>query len=284
MSLVNYLLIAMAAVGLAVRQHQLRGTTLVAPCWWAFGSLASLAAVQVLVDSAVLDPAGSVVWRFLAATSTLCPGIALLGAKRPQNRSWQWVVASLWLIIALPAVQQLVLHKTGTLEIHPARAWFMLGLILFCISNSVISRYGPAVLMAGCGQLWMLSAYVPIPFRPNHSSAWTLGLTGVSVAVLLTWTDLRSRASGRPLDQIWLDFRNLFGVVWSLRLMEQMNSVSQTHGWNLVLQWSGFRALDGSSDWELPPDQFRVLQQSLQNLLRRFVSTEWIASRLEKDV
>jgi hypothetical protein len=63
--------------------------------------------------------------------------------------------------------------------------------------------------------------------------------------------------------------------------MEQLNAVSQSNGWNLRLQWSGFHTMDGSPDWSLPPDQLRVLRQSLQNLLRRFVSPEWIATRLE---
>ncbi len=283
-SWLNYVLVALAAMVLVVRHHQLRGTTLVAPWWWAFGSLAALSTVEALVDLAVLEPAHHAAWRFLAATSTLCPGIALLGAKRPQDRSWQWIVASLWLIIALPAIQQLVLHKSGTLEIHPARAWFMLGLILFCVSNSVLSRYWPAVLVAGCGQVGLLGPFLPIPLQSASSSEWTWGIAAISLSVLLTLVGFLARQSARPLDQVWLDFRNWFGLVWSLRFMEQMNAVARQNGWNVVLQWSGFRAFDGSSEWELPPDQARVLRQSLQNLLRRFVSTEWIASRLSSTV
>jgi hypothetical protein len=96
----------------------------------------------------------------------------------------------------------------------------------------------------------------------------------------LAYYTVSSRKRDPSLDSVWLDFRNSYGIVWSLRVMEQVNAVAKSSGWNVVLCWSGYRTRDGAANWELPSEQLRVLRQSLQNLLRRFMSSEWIAERL----
>lgn len=274
----KYVSVAGSAVVLLVSQRRLQGTTLVAPVRWSLVSCVTLGAVEALFDFDILA-SGRESWRFLAATSTLCPGIALLGAKRPQNAAWQWIVASLWLVIALPAVQQLVFQRVGTLELHAARSWFTLGLILFCMANSCLSRYWFAVLLGGCGQLLMLEPHLPLPGILLGGIGWSWGMIAVAFAVPVAWLSGSWKSNADSLDHVWLDFRNRFGIVWSLRMMEQFNSVARANGWQLVLQWNGFRAPDGSTNWQLSSEQTRVLRQSLQNLLRRFVSPEWIASR-----
>ena len=46
--------------------------------------------------------------RFAAAVLSFAPTMALLGAKRPQNGAWQFVVITLWAILALPAFEVLL--------------------------------------------------------------------------------------------------------------------------------------------------------------------------------
>jgi hypothetical protein len=274
----SYLLVGSAVAAMAVGGRPLRGTTLRAPWWWSFGSFIATLSVSMAGDIGMVQRDSA--WRFLASSSTLCPAVALLGAKRPQDRMWQWIVASLWLIIALPALQQLILNRFGGLEIHPARSWFMLGLILFGVSNSIVSRYGLSVLLAGCGQLGLLGSFLPLPSSVASALSWNWGMIALSGSILLALLTPRKIRSASPFDRAWLDFRNRFGLVWSLRFMEQMNALAKANGWGVALNWSGFRASDGSLAWELPPDQTRVLRQSMNNLLRRFVSPDWIASRL----
>jgi hypothetical protein len=69
-------------------------------------------------------------------------------------------------------------------------------------------------------------------------------------------------------------------LVWSLRLMERFNATAEGNGWDVTLFWSGFRNRQGTSPWQLSADQARTARQTLRNLLRRFVSPEWIAARL----
>ncbi len=68
------------------------------------------------------DPSWAAPARYIAAMSTFSPIMALLGAKRPQDRGWQFIVATLWAILSLPACEWLLFG--GVAEIHPARFWF----------------------------------------------------------------------------------------------------------------------------------------------------------------
>src|SRR5688572_13251151 len=90
-----------ALAGLAWRWRSLEGSTLRARWYWTLAALTALAAgaAATLYDSHAEWLAHV---RYLAAVATLCPSVAVLGAKRPQDRGWQFIVASLWLVAALP--------------------------------------------------------------------------------------------------------------------------------------------------------------------------------------
>src|SRR5262245_4046075 len=99
-----------ALLGLLRSRRKLAGTTLIAPWCWAMFSLAVVAGSETICRSQSVAP--STAWlshiRYLAATTTFCPFMALLGAKRPQNRAWQFIVLALLTVLALPAVEGLL--------------------------------------------------------------------------------------------------------------------------------------------------------------------------------
>src|SRR4051794_207498 len=100
-----------------LQRRAVAGTTLTAPWWWSVVSLLALALAEFVTafwksDS---DPSAAAL-RFIAATSTFCPLMALLGAKRPQDRGWQFIVFSLWVVLALPGLEWLLFG--GVQELH----------------------------------------------------------------------------------------------------------------------------------------------------------------------
>jgi hypothetical protein len=77
---------------------------------------------------------------------------------------------------------------------------------------------------------------------------------------------------------IWLDFRDSFGLLWSLRVQERLNATATQHGWKTELSWDGFRPAEESAA------QRGELRAALRGLLRRFVSGAWIARRLDESL
>ncbi len=102
--------------------------------------------------------------------------------------------------------------------------------------------------------------------------------------------------------KVWLDFRDAYGLAWGVRVMERIEALLQSSGVPTRLQWNGFRsaaadfsegddlkrphsALD-QTDAAAAPDlvtgenlTMAAVEPGIRNLLRRFVSNEWIDSR-----
>ncbi len=151
-------LAAWGLLALAWRRAALRGTTLAAPWTWSLAAFVSLASVEIAVGLAgKQEPAWSAAARYIAAMGTFSPIMALLGAKRPQNRGWQFIVASLWVILSLPAFEWLLFG--GVAEIHPARFWFLVILIVVGATNQLGTRWWMAGVLYCGGQIALLLPY-----------------------------------------------------------------------------------------------------------------------------
>ena len=264
--------------------RHLRGTTLLAPCFWSALSLVAIAACELALgwsgepDSIWIEPL-----RFGSAVTTYCPIMATLGARRPQHQAWQMIVLSLWIILAMPAAECIMYQRGGALNVRGIRAVLLMVLGVVGLLNALPTRFWMSALLMTAGQVCLVSGYLPF----LH---YSLGTTGVIVGVGLLVAAVGLVVAGipsrppvlRPEDRVWLDFRDMFGVVWGMRVAERINASSSAYGWNIFLGWRGFRAL-GNQDAELniSDEVERALHKSLRSLLRRFVSPEWISMRLD---
>jgi len=193
-------------------------------------------------------------------------------------------VLSLWAILVLPVVESLVLRHGQMPDVRGARSWFMLILIGLGIANSLPTRFWfPAILFGG-GQLLMLATSLPFVRELVDRSPTIKGFSCCAMAVIVvTRLAIRKRNANDSLDGVWRDFRDAFGLLWGLRVAEQINIAARSSNWRLTLRWRGFidergEALEFSS---LPEETRKPLQQVLENLLRRFVTQEWIAARMD---
>jgi hypothetical protein len=271
-------LLALVAVAVMLWQRpRLRGTTLIAPWRWSLVAVASLVGVELWIGLRGSEASGGAApARFAAALSTFCPIMALLGAKRPQNRGWQLIVLSLWLVLSLPSGEWLLYG--GVAEIHPARFWFLLILVGTGAMNRMGTRYWPSSLLYCAGQIILVMPFFTTAAPLSAPSAALVGTSAIVLSWLLVAVGIpRSRAVTVPLDRVWLDFRDGFGVVWSLRVVERMNASARMYDWPIALTWGGFVPRDSHDNLEIPA----VVDESLRTLLRRFVSSEWIDARIE---
>jgi hypothetical protein len=265
--------------------RRLRGTTMIAPWVWLVAAVVAVTAVEVMAglqstEGDWVEPA-----RFAAACLTFCPSVAILGAKRPQDGAWQLIVLALWVVLALPAVEAWM--RGTVIEVHVVRGVFLA--ILICVGwfNHLPTRFAAAATTYAAAQTALFWPYLPL--LPNVDSPW-LGLAGLSL-LLLSAILVRRRAT-RVIDrrgplaefaEVWRDFRDWYGAVWSLRVMERMDASSRMYGWPVGLTWDGFTwPSDDSKDGacELTADKRGAIDLALRSLLRRFVSPEWIDERV----
>jgi hypothetical protein len=81
-------------------------------------------------------------------------------------------------------------------------------------------------------------------------------------------------------NHAWRDFRDWFGTVWGVRVMERMNATAAAHDWPVALGWEGFVWRGDGAERRLAEGQQASAEQSLRALLLRFVSRDWIELRL----
>ncbi len=275
---VAVVLLLAGIAGLMWRRRRLAGTTLWAVWNWSLVSLLSIGLAELTVAALGADPPQAWITplRFVAAASSFCPVMALLGAKRPQDRGWQFIVVALWGIVSLPAAHWLLFG--GVREIHPAQVGLLAILIGVGAVNRLATRYWLAGAIYALGQIALVAPYFE-SLRPGLADERG-PLAGLSLLVV-SWLLLavqgdRSRAA-RGLDRVWLDFRDAFGAVWGLRVMERMNASAAMYAWPVTLTWQGFVAKDPDSGAVEAP---QIVEDSLRTLLRRFVSPTWIDERL----
>lgn len=267
--------------------RRLVGTTLIAPWCWAGGSLACLCATEAWL---CFQPAA--IWhghlRYAAAATSFWPLMALLGAKRPQDRGWQFVVLSLWGILLLPSGEGLLYAPRTPFELAPAWSVFVYGLLGLGVINSVPTGRWPVALATNVGRLLLLAPSLPGArlWTEGHPATCAIGGTGLFACSLLLDAVLRSRhAAAQPLDRVWLDFRDAYGLLWGLRVAERFNASARQLNWGRQLRWRGF-ADDPHTPAVAPSAQTAaetaaLVRQNFEVLLRRFVSSEWIESRMD---
>jgi uncharacterized membrane protein YhaH (DUF805 family) len=257
-----------------------RGTTLRASWWWAIVSFASLTAINLL-SLQRLDGSALASVRFVGVVSTFCPALALFGAKRPQDRGWQFIVFSLLLILCWPALNWL-LRPGAPAVMHAVPASFLLILVLMELVNYVGTRFFASALTFGLAQVVLLFPYLPWQLGDLDRGMLFVGGCGLlGFALASTLFSFRAKKATAvlatsPVGHLWTSFRDAYGVVWAMRVMERMNALAKQQHWGVQLTWDGFADVDGQPLIQIEPQMEAALLDAFRNLLRRFVSPEWI--------
>jgi hypothetical protein len=293
---VSAVALIIAVVAVVALRSAVRHTSLGGAWCWAAVAVAAWCSVWWLtfVTGRWSGMAAQLAW-YGVAVLMLCPAVAVLGARRPGARSWTWfVVLPLLAVLSLPAVTVLLLEGGGA----TAQAAFRLeapwalgfGLVLVMgAGNYVGTRVTTAALAYAAAELLLVAPLIEggADLLAPASGPWLASLAiGVAGGVALLTGGVRRTAPGQPLDRLWRDFRNLYGVVWSRRLMDRTNEALAARRLPARLEWSGVVWIGPSSE---PVDQTALsaarehAAQTLGWLLKRFADPEWIERRLTDD-
>lgn len=252
-------------------RRRLTGTTLIAPWVWAMTAVAFLAAIELWLVQSPETAAGP--WRYLAAVSTLCPMIAVMGAKRPQDRGWQWIVLSLWIVLAIPVAQHQFFMSGQRFALFAAWLLFLAVLLALELLNYLPTRHAGSALLVAVAQCFLFGdslGWKPWGEYGAIVAAWLVVSAIAAAWVVQKWyvPSLSPDTQLLHVAQQWLQFRNAFGAFWALRVLQRVNQTAELQDWPVRLDWSGFRELPNRTD--APPAA--EIEQCLQTLLRRFVA------------
>jgi hypothetical protein len=211
-----------------------------------------------------------------AAVGTLCPMMAVLGAKRPQDRGWQWIVLSLWVVLLVPAVQAVAGRSAEQLELFAAWRMLLWVLIGMSLLNYLPTCHAASAVFCAIGQSLLLW-----PYLWGGEPTATLRLAGASCLLIGAVMARYAHGSQRdeegppsPLEEPnrrWSAFRDGWGAFWGLRVLQRVNQTAELSGWPVRLDWwSGFIRAGGGEPLEVSGHAVNHIEQTLDSLLRRF--------------
>lgn len=280
-----------AAVGcwlLIVNFRRLQGSTLIAPWGWSLMGLCLVASLELIRPAeSVAAQKWFLTMQFAVAVATLLPAVAVLGAQRPHAGIWQFVVASLWLILVLPAVKNALLEPASIFRLHPAWGWSLWVLVVVGMINRIGTRYWCSALLVTCGQCRLLSSQLPGLGQDVDAAATFVALGCFVLASLLMHVQWRrdSAIPPRSLNQAWRDFRDLYGVLWAFRVADRINVLAERQSLGVQLRWQGLAWLAAEGEETTESTEVEaIIAQNMRNLLRRFVAVDWLESRLPQAV
>lgn len=262
-----------------------RGTTAVPAAWWAVAAAGGLALeAAARLAGGLLDPSSRASARLVVAAVSLCPIMSLLGAKRPQHGVWQFIVASLAGILALPAASAVLVRPGSPPDVHALQRWFMLGLVLVGAMNFAATRHGVAAVLATVGQAILIREFLPFgeaggDRQPGLDQAAVWLLAGAAIiAVVQSWPrpirggQAAHRTQPEAFHAAYLALRETLGAAWTLRIAERFNVVAESRGWPCRLHFDGLHVGGDPADRQWHADAARTGRA----LLRRFVSDDWL--------
>lgn len=296
--------LALVGVAIAVRgSMRCAHSVLRAPLIWVGISFMVLATAEAWLQFGEFSADSRRCVRLAAACITFCPGMAVLGAKRPQQHGWHFVVFTMWIILALPAAEMLISTRGESMRVGNLRSWFMVGAILLSVANYLPTRFAIPCLLAATGQLILLSPQLPEflqlrlwlaagSLQPwGESTCVTLALVALVLAATIAARSVEHPSPAPVWDRRWLRFRDRFGAFWAVRLLQRVNQLTKERNWQFVLTWTGFRSVENippppvvaeQNPVDGPPTSmsasppfaeaaaWETIEQTLENVLRRF--------------
>jgi hypothetical protein len=258
--------------GIIQISRAIRGTTLTAAVAWAWVAAAMFAASLTSAVFAHFPETLSQQLFYWTGVIALCPLIAVLGAQRPGVRVWNaFVLVPLLAVLGWPALTAWFEgFPPAPLQVDTPTAIGIAVVAVMGLGNYIlIPRWTLSVIFYGAAIALMV---LPLTMLVHLSPAWHLAAYPcLGLSALSGWWASRGRsAPSDPLDQMWCDFRDRFGLVWAARIRDRVNATALKEGWCLRLEMEGFRRSESEGTLNEQESRCRA-DHTMRWLLRRFV-------------
>ena len=275
--------LALALVSLGRAKRAARGMALGGAVVWATIAVGLGIVSQVVAATEPLASGRPIAghWAYLATLALLAALISVLNARTPGGKAWAILMALLVVVFLIPWLEGPGLRRafagSGQLRLESPWTIFYGLLVLAGVTNFLPTRYAGAAVLLAVG---FVAEYVGLTREvapPRLAALWSVLPWSIAAAVWVARGKARAPAHARGrLEEVWLWFRDHWGVVWALRVMERFNRAAEAQRWPLRLTWHGVVMISG--DGPLTPADDEAAARLLIGLLRRFAEP----SRLEE--
>jgi hypothetical protein len=272
--------LVISAWSLVLAWRAVRGTALRPALVWAILGLALALVSQAAALTQPLATGRPLAERFtyLCVLALLAALGSVLNARTPGGKAWAGLMALLVVVFLIPWLedQTRLRRATALTPLHLDAPWTIFyGLIvLVAVTNYLPTRFGLSA--AALGILFILEYLALLP------TPWPASLRGV-ISSWIGWTLALAlefaRASARRApparcncERLWFWFRDNWGVVWALRVLERFNRAAEVSHWPVRLTWFGLVPLSGEAA-VLPPPSPEELETTFRNLMKRFAES-----------
>jgi hypothetical protein len=268
---------------------QLRPTTLSGASGWLIVALITWT-LSVVFQSVLAfrqnDSLHGISMRFnyLSLTLWLTPMVAVLGAKRPGVRFWNFfVLVPMLLMLNWPAFSaewDVLLNAKLDLEAPALMGFFVVLLMVLGNYFGTIFTF-PTLLFCGTLAFAMCDFSESLP-KVISSEPLQRSIVSLLLAGSLFWSSQilkRETRQRHGYERVWLDFRDWFGILWARRIMDRLNQTAQKEQWNARLTLVGLQWQDDLSDAQRTQTE-QKMDHAFRWILRRFVDESWIDERL----
>ena len=260
--------------------HAVRGTALRPALVWAFLALALAVVAQAMAVGEPLALGRPLAERFnyLSVLALLAALGSVLNARTPGGKAWACLMVVMVIVFLIPWLEdQTRLRRVSALApLHLDAPWSIFyGLIVIvAVTNYLPTRYGPAAVAISALFILEFLTLLPVGWPPARRAvvwSWVGWLLAVSLW-LARWNAPRTQAASSSCERIWFWFRDSWGVVWALRVLERFNRAAEVSRWPVRLTWFGLIPVSGQKDLGPPPSPEET-EATFRNLMKRFVET-----------
>jgi hypothetical protein len=284
--LIVLLLVSSRSILLAWRAES--GTALRPALVWAIVaiSLAVISQASALTQPLATGRPLAERFTYLCVLSLLAALGSVLNARTPGGRAWAGLMLLLVVVFLIPwlADQTRLRRATSLAPLHLDAPWsiFYGLLVVVAVTNYLPTRFGLSAVALGIVFILEYVALSPTGW-PASRRAVIWSWIGWILALALTIARFSARrgpnASSR-LELLWFWFRDRWGVVWALRVLERFNRAAEVSHWPVRLTWFGLVSVSGEEGAGRPPSPDE-LETIFRNLMTRFAQS-WRLDQVTK--
>jgi hypothetical protein len=212
-------------------------------------------------------------FRLAIGALVLAPIVSVLGARRPGELAWNFIVLSLLIVFTLPILEQLLLGKTiesGRVALDGPRSAIFGIVVGVGVVNYLATIFWPAALWFGAAAAFEIASLGPWTTAPADA-VWRHAVAGMCFAgsAWSAWWIRRRVRQIAGVEAEWARFRNGWGLIWSARVRERWNDMARQQEWPWRLGFGGLESIANAPPAD--PERRRAAEEHLRFLLRRFL-------------